>query len=92
MGIPTIPPSTKIAPTIKYGDLVRSGPLNSIGVVVDVFCDLDPKNPWIKVHLTHPSQGYHWCKVETLTLIEKKEGDQKNDPPLNGANGGSGSL
>lgn len=91
MGIPTIPHSTKTTHKIKYGDLVRSGPLNSIGVVVDIFGDLDPKNPWIKVHFTHPSQGYHWCKIETLTLIEKKGGDQ-NDPPLYGTNGGSGSL
>jgi len=76
---------------VKYGDLVRSSRLNSIGVVVDIFGDLDPTNPWIKVHFTHPSQGYQWCKIETLTLVEKKGGDQ-NDPPLYGTSGGSGSL
>ncbi len=91
MALPTILPSTNPIYNIKYGDLVRSVRLNSIGVVVDVFGDLDPQNPWIKVHFTHPRQGYQWCKIETLVLIDKKEGDQ-NDPPLDGAIGGSGSL
>jgi rRNA processing protein Gar1 len=77
---------------VQYGDLVRSSRLNSIGVVVEVFGDLDPGNPWVRVMFTHPKQGYQWCKMTTLQRIDKKEGDQIFDPPLADAISGSGSL
>jgi len=41
---------------------------------------------------THPKQGYQWCKMATLQIVDKKEGDQIIDPLLTGAVSGSGSL
>tara|TARA_R110002110_G_scaffold73996_1_gene195889 strand:- start:124 stop:357 length:234 start_codon:yes stop_codon:yes gene_type:complete len=77
---------------MKYGDLVKSTRLNSIGVIVEVFGDLDPGNPWIRVMFTHPKQSFQWCKLSTLHPVDKKEGGQILDPLLTGALGGSGSL
>ena len=77
---------------MQYGDLVKSTLLNSIGVVIEVFGDLDPKNPWVRVMFTHPKQGYQWCKMTTLQIVDKKEGDQLIDPLLADAVSGSGSL
>lgn len=77
---------------VKYGDLVKSTRLNSIGVIIEVFEDLDPENPWVRVMFTHPKQGYQWCKMATLQQIDKKEEDRIFGPLLSGAVGGSGSL
>jgi len=55
------------------GDLVKSIKFKSIGIVVDVFGDLDPDNPWIRVHFTYPSSSYQWFKLNGLELIKKKE-------------------
>jgi len=60
-------------------------------VVVEIFSDLDPGNPWVRVHFTHPIQAYQWCKKESLTVVQKEEGG-RIDPPLSGALSGSGSL
>jgi rRNA processing protein Gar1 len=74
---------------VKRGDLVKSSKFDSIGVVVEVFGDLDKSNPWIRVLFTHPTETYQWIKAAGLEIIEKrKEGD---DPPFRGENG-SGSL
>jgi hypothetical protein len=75
---------------VEVGDLVKLIQNNAIGIVVEVFADLDPLNPWIKILFTHPHDTYQWCKVKALVLVSKKREDQ-NDPPLNGATS-SGSL
>lgn len=56
---------------MKKGDLVRSTKFNSIGVIIEVFSDLDPKNPWVRVLFTHPKETYQWCRVNGLELIKK---------------------
>jgi rRNA processing protein Gar1 len=76
---------------VKAGDLVKSNKGNNIGIVVDVFGDLNPGDPWVHVLFTHAAQVYQWCKMSSLTVVQKKEGDQI-DPLLPGAIGGSGSL
>lgn len=76
---------------MKQGDLVKSSRLNSIGIVMEVFDDLDPSNPWIRVRFTHPRESDQWCKKSTLVVIQKNEGGLW-DPLQYGANGGSGSL
>ena len=76
---------------MKQGDLVKSSRLNSIGIVMEVFDDLDPANPWIRVRFTHPRESEQWCKKDTLAVIQKNEGGLL-DPPHYGAIGGSGSL
>jgi len=76
---------------VEPGDLVKSLRYKRIGIVTEVFEDLDRKNPWIRVLFTHPVETYQWCKKEGLQLISKKGGDL-SDPPLIGAPSGSGSL
>jgi hypothetical protein len=60
---------------MKRGDLVRSIKFNSIGVIIEVFSDLDPKNPWVRVLFTHPKETYQWCRVNGLELVKKKNDD-----------------
>lgn len=77
-------------PLVGVGDLVRVNRYQAMGIVVDVFDDLDKNHPWIRVHFTTgPASGTkQWCKVEGLEIIKKK-GD--SEAPLPGANK-SGSL
>ena len=70
---------------MKRGDLVQSSRFNSIGVIMEVFDDLDAKNPWIRVMFTHPVETYQWCRANGLKLVSKGKG------PLTGS-GVSGSL
>jgi hypothetical protein len=60
---------------MKRGDLVKSIKFNSIGVIIEVFSDLDPKNPWVRVLFTHPKETYQWCRVNGLELVKKKNDD-----------------
>ena len=72
---------------MKPGDLVRIKSHGAFGIVTEVFPDLDPVEPWIRVLFTHPRETFQWCKKSGLQLI-KKEGEQKT--PLPGAvNSGS---
>jgi len=59
---------------MKRGDLVQSSRFSSIGVVIEVFDDLDIKNPWIRVMFTHPVETYQWCRANGLTLVSKGKG------------------
>ena len=56
---------------MKAGDLVKTKN-NSIGIVIEVFGELDKENPWIRVMFTHPVETYQWIKLSALTLIKKK--------------------
>ena len=58
----------------------------AIGVVMEIFGDLNPQDPWVRVIFTTPAQTYQWCKQSGLELI--KEGGHK-DPPLGAVNSGS---
>jgi hypothetical protein len=60
-----------------------------MGVVVEIFGDLDKNNPWIRVLFTHPSKTYQWVKEEGLEIIEKRKGGPR---PLLADASGSGSL
>ena len=73
---------------MKQGDLVRIFKHNAIGIVTEVFADLNPKEPWIRVLFTHPTQTYQWCKLSGLELITKEGG---LNAPLPGVDA-SGSL
>jgi hypothetical protein len=55
--------------TIKRGDLVESIKFKSIGVVIEVFDDLDLDNPWVRVLFTHPKETYQWVKAKGLSVI-----------------------
>ena len=63
---------------MKRGDLVK--PIkskNSIGVVVEMFEDLDEKDPWIRVMFTHPAETFQWVKRSGLALVKKKKEEDR---------------
>ena len=59
----------------------------AIGVVMEIFGDLNPHDPWIRVAFTHPAQSYQWCKQSGLELVKEKGGHK--DPPLGAITSGS---
>jgi hypothetical protein len=60
-----------------------------MGIVVDIFDDLDANHPWIRVHFTtgRAAGSKQWCKTSALQIIKKGDAEA----PLPGA-GISGSL
>ena len=76
---------------MRSGDLVKTGKTNAIGIVVDIFGDLNPEDPCVRVLFTHPQQTYRWCKMSSLTVVKGEEGDTMV-LPLQGALTTSGSL
>ena len=71
---------------MKIGDLVRVYKHGAIGVITEVFDDLNPRDPWVRVAFAQPSHTYQWCKQSLLEVI--KEGGRED--PLPGAlNSGS---
>jgi len=65
---------------MKKGDLVRWAKTSQIGVVIDMFGDLDPENPWVQVVFHGKSQHTQWCKKDALVVIKK--GGAVSDPSL----------
>ena len=59
---------------MKPGDLVKSKRFNSVGVILEIFSDLDPANPWVRVLFTHPKETYQWCRVNGLEILKSGEG------------------
>ena len=47
---------------MKPGDLVTDKKRRRMGIVVEIFGDLDPSNPWVRVRWTIPFEGSEWCK------------------------------
>ncbi len=58
---------------VKPGDLVKATKQKRIGVVTDVFDDLDPGNPWVRVLFIHPKETYQWVKMNGLKLVSPKK-------------------
>ena len=59
---------------MKVGDLVRWSKTDQIGMVLDMFSDLDPEDPWVRVMFERTDQQtFQWCKISSLEPI-KKEG------------------
>jgi mannose/cellobiose epimerase-like protein (N-acyl-D-glucosamine 2-epimerase family) len=57
---------------MQIGDLVRSKKFpEKVGVVVDIFKDLDPEKPWIRIRWTSPGHSYEWCKQPGLILLSE---------------------
>tara|TARA_B100000029_G_scaffold311698_1_gene304236 strand:- start:82352 stop:82579 length:228 start_codon:yes stop_codon:yes gene_type:complete len=75
---------------MKLGDLVKSTRYGQMGIVVEIFDDLNKSNPWVRVLFTHPVQTYQWCKLDGLIPTTKKE--ENLSSPLSGALNKSGSL
>jgi hypothetical protein len=59
---------------VKRGDLVKAIKFkDSIGVVVELFEDLDEKDPWVRVMFTHPAKTYQWVKRSGLVVVKQKK-------------------
>jgi len=58
---------------VQPGDLVRSVKFKSIGIITEIFDDLDKENPWVRVLFTHPTRTYQWCKKSGLTKLAKED-------------------
>ena len=74
---------------MKPGDLVRSMRYRQMGIIIEIFDDLNKENPWVRVLFTHPSRTYQWCKMDGLLPTKKEE---NLSPPLSDALNKSGSL
>ena len=72
---------------MQVGDLVKLTKRKGIGIIIEIFGDLDPANPWMRVLFTHPHETYQWCKKDSLLLVSTKK-----SPTLLGAINESGSL
>jgi hypothetical protein len=59
---------------MKVGDLVRSGRFpEKVGVILEIFGDLDVNDPWIRVRWTVPAHSYEWCKQGGLTILSEHQ-------------------
>jgi len=57
---------------MKIGDLVQSNKLDKkVGVIVDIFGDLNPNDPWVRVRWTSPEAAFEWCKINGLSLLSQ---------------------
>lgn len=69
---------------MQPGDLVKlkkSG-FDSIGIVIEIFDDINKDEPWVRVLFTHPSETYQWVKMSGLMLAcDEKEKGGHDDPP-----------
>ena len=76
---------------MKLGDLVRASKGDRIGIVMEIFGDLDPSNPWIRVRWTHPTNTFEWCHQQGLRLMEAstKQGGPLSPPCYSAENSGS---
>ena len=64
---------------MEVGDLVRWFKTDQIGIILDIFGDLDPEDPWVRVMFQKENQQtFQWCKISSLKPI-KKEGAE-TDP------------
>ena len=58
---------------MEVGDLVRWSKTDQIGIVLDIFGDLDPEDPWVRVMFQKENlQTFQWCKISSLEPIKKK--------------------
>jgi hypothetical protein len=58
---------------ISNGVLVRARKGSRMGIVVEIFGDLNPKDPWVRVCWTHPKDTYEWCKLAGLEIVNNKD-------------------
>lgn len=63
---------------MKPGDLVKSKKHKSMGIVTEIFNDLDNSNPWVRVLFTYPTKTYRWCKLSSLEYIKEKGGPKSS--------------
>jgi len=59
---------------MKPGVLVTDKKRSRIGIVTEIFGDLDPSNPWVRVRWTAPYLGSEWCKGADLKYAKETSG------------------
>ena len=57
---------------MKVGDLVRWSKTSQIGIAIDIFGDLDPADPWIRVVFQKGEQQTHPMVQERFFGCDKK--------------------
>ena len=78
---------------MRLGDLVKSKKHpDTIGIVTEIFDDINEDNPWVKVVFTGAAKSSQWFKKDSLIVINKKEEEDKKPLPLSGVTSESGSL
>ncbi|MAF43125.1 MAG: hypothetical protein CMI54_03000 [Parcubacteria group bacterium] len=75
---------------MKSGDLIQSIKGGRLGIIIEIFGDLDPGDPWVRVQWTAPYNSFEWCKQSGILLASNKKGTTK--VPFSGATCESGSL
>ncbi len=65
---------------IGPGDLVKDKRGGRLGIIVEIFGDLNPKDAWVRVRWTTPYNSYEWCKQSGLILINNQDIESKEDP------------
>ena len=63
---------------MKPGSLIQSIKGNRLGIVIEVFGDLDPDNPWVRVRWTTPTNTFEWCKCNGLLPAGNEKEDFKS--------------
>ena len=66
---------------MKPGDLVTDKRHSRIGIVIEIFGDLDPLNPWFRVRWTAPFLGSEWCKGAGLQYAKDVSGSLSSSAP-----------
>jgi len=64
---------------VIVGDLVKVAKGCAMGVVVEVFADINERDPWIRVLFTHPTETYQWVKKSALRVVTAEELKQKKN-------------
>jgi len=53
---------------VKVGDLVKLTKGQAMGIIVELFTDLNKSDPWVRVLFTYPTETYQWVKKSGLCI------------------------
>ena len=65
---------------IGPGDLVKDKRGVRLGIIVEIFGDLNPKDAWVRVRWTTSDNSFEWCKQSGLIPINNQDIESKEDP------------
>jgi|TARA_R110002020_G_scaffold18964_1_gene65716 hypothetical protein len=68
-----------MAQKVSPGALVQARKGTRMGIVVEVFPDLNPHDPWVRICWTHPKDTYEWCKLGGLEIVDPGAKDKGDD-------------
>lgn len=64
---------------MKPGDLValKKSKVPVVGIVLEIFDDLDKTEPWVRVLFTSRNNIFQWVKKSGLVILENKKQETK---------------